>query len=142
MARPDRRVGSSTNRVLFRTLVIMPEAGKRRRNQPAPPHAVFDALIETNSDPQKQWLILMADENEPMIIESRKPDYVIWSSLWTKRPDARLRFDLPADASGQGTDLCWTLTVDDPMPDAALLGHMRKRVNQLINASLRYSFGQ
>ena len=34
------------------------------------------------------------------------------------------------------------MTLDDPMPDAALLGHLRTRVNQLINANLRYAFGQ
>lgn len=61
--------------------------------------------------------------------------------MWTKRPDATLQFDLPAD-SGSGTDLCWTMLVDEPPPDAALIGHMRKRVNELINANLRYTFGQ
>ncbi len=118
------------------------EVGKRRRNQPAPPQAVFQALTDPHHDPQRPWLILLDDEIEPTVIKSQKPDYVIWSSLWAKRPDARLRFDLPVDAAGEGTDLSWTLTVDDPMPDAPLLGHMRKRVNELINASLRYSFGQ
>jgi hypothetical protein len=46
------------------------------------------------------------------------------------------------DATGQGTDLCWTLLVDDPEPDGRTIGHMRKRVDELINANLRYSFGQ
>jgi hypothetical protein len=54
----------------------------------------------------------------------------------------RLEFDLPPDAAGQGTDLCWTLLADDPEPDGPMIGHMRKRVNELINANLRYSFGQ
>lgn len=120
----------------------MLEAGRRQRNQPAPPFAVFEALTEPNRDPRRQWLKLLDDETEPTVVESSQPDYVVWSSLWTKRPDARLRFDLPADWTGHGTDLCWTLTVDDPMPDAPLLGHMRKRVNELINANLRYAFGQ
>jgi hypothetical protein len=123
-------------------LVFVLEAGKRQRNQPAPPRAVFEALTEPNRDPQRQWLVLMEDEVEPTIIESGEPDYVIWSSLWSKRPDALLRFDLPADAAGQGTDLCWTLTVNDPLPDPPLLGHMRKRVNELINENLHYTFGQ
>ena len=78
----------------------------------------------------------------PTVIEAFRPDYVVWSSLWPSRPDARLRFDLPVDANGSGTDLCWTLTVDDPEPDASKAGHMRKRINELINANLRYSFGQ
>jgi hypothetical protein len=64
----------------------------------------------------------------------------VWSSLWTKLPDAIVRFDL--ESSGYGTDLRWALLVDEPMPEAPLVGHMRKRLNQLINANLRFTFGQ
>ena len=60
----------------------------------------------------------------------------MWSSVWKKRLDAVIRFDLPPDDGG--TDLRWTLQV----PDDALLGHMRKRLNELINANLRHTFGQ
>jgi hypothetical protein len=41
-----------------------------------------------------------------------------------------------------GTDLRWILYVDKPPPDDAQIGHMRKRLNQLINANLRHAFGQ
>jgi hypothetical protein len=67
------------------------EVGARRRNQPAPPHVVFEALCEPDRDPARPWLRLLDDE---------------------------------------------------PEPDASLLGHMRYRLNQLINADLRYTFGQ
>jgi hypothetical protein len=87
-------------------------------------------------------LTLQPDEEPPTILEARRPDYVVWSSLWPSRPDARLQFDLPLDSVGQGTDLCWTLMVEEPEPDGPMVGHMRKRVNELINANLRYSFGQ
>lgn len=120
----------------------MGEIGKRQRNQPAPPHAVFEALTEPDREGARPWLILREDEEPPTILESRRPDYVLWSSLWPSRPDARLHFDLPPDTFGQGTDLCWTLLVDEPEPDGPMIGHMRKRVNELINANLRYSFGQ
>jgi hypothetical protein len=76
------------------------------------------------------------------VLESERPQLVVWSSLWPERPDAVIRFELPADASGQGTDLCWALLVNEPEPHPALLGHLRKRINELINAELRYSFGQ
>ena len=49
-------------------------------------------------------------------------------------------FDLPQD--GYGTDLNWVLLVDEPVPDASLLSHMRRRINELINANLRYTFGR
>jgi hypothetical protein len=120
---------------------IMPEIGRRTKNQPPPPHIVFAALTEPHRDPTRPWLDLRHDEQEPTVLESRSPDLVVWSSIWPSRPDARLRFDLLPDASGQGTELCWSLTVDDPEPDGSKIGHLRKRVNELINANLRYSFG-
>ncbi len=120
----------------------MLEAGSRKRNQPAPPHVMFEALTRPDRDPARPWLELLDDEQRPRLLEASEPGLVIWSSLWLRRPDAIVRFDLPPDSSGYGTDLRWTLLVDEPMPDASLVGHMRKRLNQLINANLRYTFGQ
>ena len=103
---------------------------------------MHDALVRPNSDPARQWLTLAADEQRPEVVESVRPELVVWSSLWAHRPDALIRFDLPPDKAGQGTDLTWSLLVDQPEPHPALLGHMRQRINELINAELRYSFGQ
>ncbi|MET3806387.1 hypothetical protein ABIB25_003402 [Nakamurella sp. UYEF19] len=61
--------------------------------------------------------------------------------MWPSRPDALIHFDLPADSRG-GTDLRRTLLLDEPLPDASKLGHLRKRINELINGRLRLSFGQ
>lgn len=50
-----------------------------------------------------------------------------------------MRFDI--ESALQGCHLRWTLLdLDNPGP--ALVGHMCKRLNQIINAELRYSFGQ
>lgn len=117
------------------------EVRRRRRNQPAPPHIVFEALTDPDRDPGRRWLRLVADEQRPVVVRSEHPHLVVWSSLWPVRPDAQVRFDLPPDG-GAGTDLCWTLTVEDQDPDPAQLGHWCKRLNVLINAELRYSFGQ
>lgn len=119
----------------------MLEAGSRKRSQPAPPKAVFEALTEPNRDIARHWLKLVDGELAPRVVEAHEPELVVWTSLWLERPDALVRFDLPPDTSG-GTALRWTLLVDDPMPEPGLLGHLRKRVNRLINADLRYSFGQ
>ncbi|MEV6633020.1 hypothetical protein AB0M54_19950 [Actinoplanes sp. NPDC051470] len=118
----------------------MREAGSRERSQPAPPHVVFEALAGPDRDPARPWLVLPDDEQAPAVLDSAPPARLVWSSLWVKRPDARIRFDLAAD--GAGSRLRWTLLVDEPLPDAALLGHLRKRLNELINANLRYTFGQ
>lgn len=48
----------------------------------------------------------------------------------------------PRDGRGYGTDLRWTLFLDEPTPDDALVGLMRRRINGLINADLRYTFAQ
>ena len=119
----------------------MIEIGSRRRNQPAPPHIVFEALTQPDRDPHRRWLELLDDEQRPKVVESEPPARVVWSSIWRKRPDAIVEFDLPTDGGG-GTALRWTLRVKEPARDGALVGHMCKRLNQLINANLRYTFGQ
>jgi hypothetical protein len=120
----------------------MIEVGSRRRSQPAPPHVVFEALTQPDRDPARPWLDLLPDERRPEVVEAREPELVVWSSLWERRPDALIRFELPVDGPGYDTDLRWVLLVDEPAPDASLLDHMRRRINELVNADLRYTFGQ
>ena len=120
----------------------MIEVGSRRRKQPAPPWVVFEALTRPDRDPGRPWLHLLDDEQRPRILQAREPELVVWSSLWHERPDARIRFDLADDPGRQGTALRWTLLVEPPEPEPPLLGHLRKRLNQLVNADLRFSFGQ
>ncbi len=119
----------------------MIEVGTRRRAQPAPPRVVAESLQEPERDPARPWLRLLDDEQRPWVVEARPPELVVWSSLWPSRPDALVRFDLAPDGRG-GTDLRWTLLVAEPEPDASKLGHLRRRLNQLVNADLRYSYGQ
>lgn len=119
----------------------MVEGGSRARHQPAPPDIVRAALLDPDRDPVRPWLVLLADEQRPRVLEHRE-DTVVWSSLWPTRPDAQVRFDLPPDRGGSGTDLRWTLLLEEPLPDPLLLGHLRKRLNLLINGNLRYTFGQ
>ncbi len=78
----------------------------------------------------------------PAVVDAAEPDLVVWSSLWPERPEAVIRFDLPRDATGFGTDLTWTLELDEPRPDGPRLVQMGKTINQLINANLRETFDQ
>jgi len=118
----------------------MLEVGARATTQPAPPRVLFEALDQPHRDPSRPWLELLDDEVEPVVVEASAPHLLVWSSLWTARPDARVRLELTA--AGAGSRLRWVLLVDEPEPEAPLLGHLRQRLNQLINANLRYSLGQ
>lgn len=119
----------------------MPEIARRRRTQPPPPHIVYQELIDPDRDPRRPWLILHEDEQRPEIVEAVEPDLVVWTSIWPWRRDARIRFELSGSRRSD-TTLCWILTVDDPIPDNETILRMRKRVNVLINARLRSTFGQ
>ena len=118
----------------------MEEAGNRARTQPPPPRVVFEALTEPDRDPRRPWLFLLADEQPPRVLRAEPDRLVVWSSLWPSRPDAEIRFEL--EPEGAETRLRWILLVEAPLPDASKLGHLRKRLNQLINGDLRSTFGQ
>jgi hypothetical protein len=117
------------------------ELGSRKRPQPAPPRVVFEALTRPHRDGGRPWLDLADGELEPTVLEADEPHRLVWSTLWPDRPNDRIEFEI-AEAGG-GSDLRWTLLTPDrePPPDA-VLGRMRYRLNHLINADLRYSFGQ
>jgi hypothetical protein len=111
------------------------DLGSRARTQPPPPHIVWESLAAPGS-----WLELLDDEVAPRILEATKPDVVVWSSLWPSRPDDLIRFDLTP--SGTETSLRWTLTTSGEPPDESKLGHLRFRLNLLINKTLRHTYGQ
>jgi hypothetical protein len=116
------------------------EIGSRRRSLPAPPHIVWQSLTEPRRSDARSWLELLDDEVEPAIVEAVAPTRVVWSSIWPSRPHDRIEFDLVRD--GDGTALCWTVLTPDEAPDASKAGHIRYRMNVLINRDLRYSYGQ
>ena len=76
------------------------------------------------------------------MLEQVRPHLLVWSSLWPDRPADLIRFDLEPDAEGSGCLLRWTLPTQDPaVPPDSVLGHLRKRLNVLINEKLRLSYG-
>ena len=116
------------------------EIGRRERRLPAPPHVVRRSLAEPHQPGARPWLRLLHDEVEPHVLRAEPPGLVVWSSLWPDRPDAVLTLDVrPA---GTETSLRWTLTTTADPPDESLTGHLRHRVNELLWADLRLSYGQ
>jgi hypothetical protein len=117
------------------------EIGSRARTLPAPPPVVWESLTAPRRPGARPWLDLLADEVEPTILASEKPSHVVWSSLWPSRPDDQVHFVLTASADN-GTSLRFTLLTPDEVPDRSKTGHLRRRLNQLLFADLRHSYGQ
>ena len=116
------------------------EIGRRERRLPAPPHVVWRSQAEPHQPRARPWPRLLEDEVEPRVLTAEQPVLVVWSSLWLRRPDDVLTFDLrPA---GVETVLRWTLTTPAGAPDESLTGHLRHRVNHLLWEGLRLSYGQ
>ena len=103
----------------------MHQIGSRKRNQPAPPHIVFESLTQPARPTVRPWLMLLNDEQLPTVGDVHAPHLVHWTSLWPTRPDVLICFDLPSDG-GYGTDLRWTLFAADPLPDSSTIRHFRR----------------
>lgn len=103
---------------------------------------MFDSLCDPLQGLDRPWLLLLPDEVGPRVLEQVHPTLVVWSTLWPSRPSDRIRFDLGRHSGG--SLLRWTLLcpIRHPAPDASKLGHLRKRLNTLINEGLRLSYGQ
>jgi hypothetical protein len=121
-------------------VIDVTELGSRQRPQPAPASVVWSSLVHPRDPSARQWLDLLDDEVDPRILDKAEPTLVIWSSLWTDRPSDTIRFDIQPD--GQGCRLRWTLFTPDSPPSQSRLGHLRFRLNVLINEQLRLSYGQ
>lgn len=118
----------------------MIEIGTRARKLPAPPRVVFESLVRPEREGARPWLRLAADEVAPTVLVADEPRRVVWSSLWPSRPGDRVHFDLAA--VGSETLLRFTVLTPDEPPDESIAGHLRHRLNHLIFADLRFSYGQ
>lgn len=116
------------------------EIGSRARKLPAPPSVVWESLVEPHRQGTRPWLNLLPDEVEPRVLEAEKPNRIVWSSLWPSRPNDQVHFELTA--VGGETSLKFTLLTPDEPPDQSKTGHLRRRLNHLLFADLRFSYGQ
>jgi len=119
----------------------MIQIGSRARRLPAPPSVVWESLVEPHRPGTRPWLSLLPDEVAPRVLEADKPNRVVWSSLWPSRPRDQVHFALAAAAGGE-TSLRFTLFTPDDAPDQSKTGHLRRRLNHLLFADLRFSYGQ
>ena len=118
----------------------MIEIGSRARKLPAPPAVVWDSLVNPHRRGARPWLELLPDEVPPRILHAERPTRVVWSSLWPSRPNDEVHLELRA--SGSETSLRFSLLTPDDPPDQSKTGHLRRRLNELLFADLRFSYGQ
>lgn len=59
--------------------------------------------------------------------------------MWPDRPKDRIAIDIAA--VGAESAVTFTLLAAGDLPDASKTGHIRKRVNHLLWADLRFSYG-
>lgn len=119
---------------------LVHEFGSKARKLPAPPRVVWESLTDPRHPGRRPWLNLLPDEVDPHVLDAESPRWVVWSSLWPSRPRDQVRLELTA--SGCETLLRFTLLTPDDVPDASKTGHLRRRLNELLFADLRFSYGQ
>ncbi|WFE54261.1 hypothetical protein [Micromonospora sp. WMMD1155] len=117
------------------------ELGSRARRQPAPAHIRWRSLRDPY-EAGRPWLELFDDEAPPRVVAGYAPVLLVWSSLWPHRPLDLIRFDLSPGLPGGDCILRWTLTTDGDLPSESTVGHLRHRLNYLVNDRLRLSYGQ
>jgi hypothetical protein len=101
---------------------------------------VWGSLAHPDQPGARPWLVLLDDEVPPRVLAGRQPTTVVWSSLWPSRPRDEVRLEL-SDVRAETLLTFTVLTPDDP-PDPSKAGHIRRRLNQLLFADLRFSYGQ
>ncbi len=111
----------------------------RARKLPAP-QIVWESLANPHQPGLRPWLVLLDDEVVPQILETQKPDWIIWSSLWPSRPNDQIKIELID--FGSGTLVRFRPLTPDEVPDPSRTGHLRRRMNHLLFADLRFSSGQ
>ena len=101
---------------------------------------MWESLVHPHEPGTRPWLSLLTDEVEPRPLRASKPTSVVWSSLWPSRPRDQINLEL-ADLRPE-TLLEFTLLTPDEAPDDSKAGHIRRRMNQILFADLRFSYGQ
>ncbi len=107
---------------------------------PPPQHVLWADLMEPARTGSRVWLELRPGEVRPRVLESSEPELVVWSTLWEDRPEDQIRLDLRPWRDE--TSLGFTLLSPEQIEDEVARRGLAYRINQLLYAELRYTYGQ
>ncbi len=116
----------------------MHELARRRLRLPPPPRVLWADLAAPRRTGSRVWLELAPGEQRPEVLDSVPGKRVVWSSLWTERPDDRVELLVEPDGGDSALTFVWLAA--DPLP-----GHpspLRFRLTKLFAQEVRYSYGQ
>lgn len=117
----------------------MEELGRRLHRLPPPPRVLWEDLASPRRAGSRVWLHLEDGEQWPETLESVENERVVWSSLWSGRPDDRIELQVSRDGTdGSALEFVWLAA--QPLPGHA--SPYRYRLNQLFAEHLRTSYGQ
>lgn len=116
----------------------MQELARRAHKLPPPPRVLWADLVSPRRSGARVWLELAEGEQWPTVLESVEDERVVWSSLWTRRPDDRIVFEVSPDGDSSKVEVVWLAAA--PLPGHA--SPLRHRLTKLIAEELRYSYGQ
>ena len=121
--------------------IVWSSCQRRPSSRSTYPQSAAAAFVVGLSRSASHWNASVVDvrsTNEPGVLDIDDPGCRM--VLIPQTPDQEIRFELASD-EGSGTDLTWILTSPVEM-DGAAVGHRRFRLNHLLWAELRYSYGQ
>jgi hypothetical protein len=117
----------------------MEELARRRHKLPPPPRVLWADLVAPRREGARVWLVPGDGEQRPTTLESVENERVVWSSLWTSRPNDRIVLEVaPGDAGGSVLECVWLAAA--PLPGHA--SPLRYRLTRLFAEDLRFSYGQ
>src|SRR4051794_9873592 len=91
------------------------ELGRRSKGQAPPPWVIWEALCDPWRSKGREWFDLCQGELAPRLLDSRKPDLLVWSSIWEDRPELMIRFEIAR--AGAGSAVTWTLLGPELLSD-------------------------
>lgn len=112
----------------------------RRKTQAPPPWVIWEALPDPFRPDDRSWFDVGPGERHPVVLSETKPHTLVWSSIWTDRPQSTI--EILIEPAGSGSSVTWTLVGPEGELDEAEIRLRRYRLDQVINGQLRDTFDQ